>query len=395
MPNTASTITNTLPTMPFHFIPQAAPHLARQILFANREISKVDIDTARNTALEKLTNQSNDHFPRSDNTTKPQVDNFLNPQDKAHSSDAFEALKKEYIKLVNEPLGDRSITSYVESVQAITQNINEKFDTFLKKEKEAFHNAYKTDYSDEAKEKRKELWEMYAKNLRVNMQAPLEKFTKNIDDLVPQALTYYVNQLGKKTDPLNPFAKSIEEGNKEKLERKLQYTDSKGKPIIITKDKKTGQPSEIRIDPMSSLFGSSGDIGDAYAILAAYHGKDIPIRVVVPVFEDDNIYTEMKDFIALLIFLIFAQIYKHMEKNHYLKEAKQAAMGKGISLDNISLVDTRGNPLVFSEKDKADVRRKLQELDRNHLVQPGTNPAEKNPEEESQNKQPSPKPTPV
>src|SRR5436190_15485368 len=142
MPNTASTITNTQPQMPFHFIPDedAATHLSRHIRVAHQEFSKVKIETARNTALEKFKAQGEKNLPRK-GIDDPLVTVFLNPQNAAHSSDAFEALTNEYIKL-QKPRGDRSITSYVQSVQETTQNINKNFDVFLKKEKEAFHKHY-------------------------------------------------------------------------------------------------------------------------------------------------------------------------------------------------------------------------------------------------------------
>lgn len=398
MPDITGTTTNTLAKMPFHFIPKKDSYLSSQIDFIRKEIAEVNIVAARNEALKKFKAQTEKNLPK-ENLDNPQVAAFLNPQDPVHKSNGFEALQKEYKKL-QEPRGERSITDYVQSVEEITQNINNTFAEFLKKEKEAFHKNYAEACPDEGK--RKALWEMYAQNLQRNIQKPLAQFTKDIDNLVPQALIHYVNRLGKKgTSEDTSFADIPTSKDKEKLERKLHYKDSNGKPLSITYDKKTGKPSEIRINPMSSIFGRSGNIGDAYAVMAAYHGKDVPIKIVVPTFEDGNIYAEAKDFIALLIFMIFSELFKYMEKNTYRNEAIRGALDKGISLDNISLVDTQGRPIPFSAKDKMKVNEKLQELERKHIAGLNLQPQplkkdDKEDDSESKSQQPSPTiPTPA
>jgi hypothetical protein len=343
---------------PTHFARDTAPHSLDLINFAADEFNKTSLDSGCEEALIKLGKQTEGQGIQADTA----INNFLNRR--FQDIEKYQALSMEYAKL-QKLEGKPRITAYIKAAERSIKAIHEKFDLFLAEQKLQFNEAYKVACPDQGD--RDALWKKYEKNLKTKMMVPVDEFGQEIshNTLLSQSMAHYLNL---RSD--NPTA-TYQNGKKEEKFTPLSvFIDSEGMPLNVQYDKKTGKVSEIRANPLTpTLTGfnaKSGDVGDAFAIIVASHGKDLAIKVVVPTSQSDYLLTEMDPgLIQVLVIGIAWAIQKWGEKRIYKNRVAKAATEKGISLDNISVVSSKGGPLVFSDEMKKSVAAKIEEWEDN------------------------------
>ncbi len=338
---------------PQHFMRVTAPYAYNQVEAALDIFKQTDPDSASNNAFNKTQQQTAASIP---DIQDDDVNAYL-AQD-IHASEEYRAFENEYRNLQNlDVMAFPSLNAYINTAQAAYENAHNQFKLFIAAQKKLFNRAYEKACPDQAE--RDALWKKHEKNLTDKVLAPAQQFSKDThpDYLLAQAMIDYLDRL----NTLDKSIASIQHGVTKKEYKQLSYRiDSNRKPLHIQHDKKTGKVSEIRVDALSGIFfGISGkpllgDVGDAWATMVASHGKNVPIKIVLPISRSNHL-DQMDTGLTQGFVLLVSYLFQRLERWCYENNVVEAGKKHGLNMDDVTVVDLDGNSLL-SPKLRAKVK---------------------------------------
>jgi hypothetical protein len=324
--------------MPYYAAPLTANTIFLNAYFALRNLQKAEFNIS--TPFESFKNEAHSQLP--DN-----IDNVFLTQDLKEDID-YKAYLESIQKL--ETLEAQAFIIKPHVAVPYLQDIEQKFQHFLAQQRIKFDQ----NFSDLPKDAREELWSSYKEKVSQAYQPALQA----ADDLDPgnllaYSMRYYIKYVMSAKDK-GVYARKPENVGKLEAEPRAQYQSSDKRPITPERDK-NGKIQAIRVEAWK---GEGDNLADGIAVLLAETGEIVPIKIVVPTSNSDNLKGEMDVGIILAIILVAHSLFKYIEENKQEDKVVKALFENGIPLKHISVVNSRGVPLTLS----ASGQKKLNEL---------------------------------